>query len=766
GPHEVVVEYFQEGGEAFAEIGYQQQGGDGEAPAAPADLAAKAVPAPRAGDGKGAKEDKAGTAGAIELTWSGSESPDAASYRVYRGPSDASAGGLEPLAGAESLDGTEFVDSTAEPEAAYSYGVTALDAAGNESPLSLTTTAMVGAAALDATAAPSGPAATAGDGSVTLTWTASAGADIAGYRVYRSLQPVVPETGELYSGATPLTRTTFTGTAATNGTTYFYVVTAVDLAGAESPPSNEAWAVPNPPNTTLVKVDFTATGETPATGYAADWGQAFGPRSDANQGSGLSYGWKTLDGNPLSLVGNGRDRGRAGIDERLDSVLHMQYGDDPGTNGIKTEGQWELAVPDGLYEVTVAAGDMRHASGYDSLHAINVEAGDGIETFQSTDGQQNLAKTVTVGVWDGALTITAAGGRNTKIAYIDVVGKPRAPHVDTMRPDNRTTGHDPADGVSATIRVPYAGVGVDAATLPGNVHIYETATGAEVPSSTGTSGGNDVISTQPDAPLKPNTSYRFEVTAGVKDNFGASFVPFTSVFTTGAGVTETPAEATPLTGISFDKVEQPEAAGYYWSSMAFGPDGKLYASSIGQGISRFTVAEDGSLTAREDLGYEGRAIIGLVFDKSATADDLKVWITSTSANTFNETGEWVSGVSLLTGASLENEARILEHLPRSQADHLTNPMASGLDGRLYFLQGSNQAAGGLDNSWGQRGEQLLTAAVLVFDPDHSAVRQAAATGVPIDVKTAQGGTYDPYQPGAPLQIHATGIRNAYDLVWH
>ncbi|MCU1517081.1 MAG: hypothetical protein JWQ75_1802, partial [Pseudarthrobacter sp.] len=756
GPHAVAVEYFQAGGDAAAQVSYSKDGADTEAPIAPAELITSGGPS------------------SVDLAWQASGSQDVAGYRVFRGTASGVDVKAAPLSGAELLTGTSFSDVSAQAGTTYYYAVAAVDTAGNASAASneaaglLAPSSFATLAELDATAppAPSGLTAAPGDTKVTLAWTAPAADDLAGYRVYRSLQPVVADTGSLHSGSALVTGTTYVDSSATNGTTYFYAVTAVDLSGNESAKSNEAHAVPVVPNTTNIKVDFTTTSGLPAAGYAADWGQPFGARTGPNQGTGLTYGWNTPDGIPLSLVGNGRDRARAGIDERLDSILHMQYGDDPGTNGIKTEGIWEAAVPDGLYRVTVAVGDQAFSEGYNSVHAINVEAGVGVEKFQGAATQEYQTTTVIVGVWDGALTLTAAGGTNTKIDYVDIVGLDRAPHVDTMRPDNRTTGQDPTDGVSATIRVPYAGVGVNAQTLPGNVHIYDVATGAEVPSTTGTSGGNDVISTQATSPLQPNTTYRFVVTSNVKDNFGAAFVPFTSVFTTGAGGTSSGAGYTPLTGVSFQKVEQPIAAGMYWSSMAFGPDGKMYASTIGQGLFRFTVGADGSLSNMEDLGYAGRAIIGLVFDKTGTAANPKLWITSTSANTFNETGEWISGVSVLSGASLQTESKVFTGLPRSQADHLTNSMAYGPDGRLYFMQGSNQGAGDLDNSWGQRGETLLTAATLVFDPADPAVQQAISSGTPVNVQTGGGGTYNPYASAAPLKIYATGIRNAYDLVWH
>jgi hypothetical protein len=68
--------------------------------------------------------------------------------------------------------------------------------------------------------------------------------------------------------------------------------------------------------------------------------------------------------------------------------------------------------------------------------------------------------------------------------------------------------------------------------------------------------------------------------------------------------------------------------------------------------------------------------------------------------------------------------------------------------------------GKADKSWGNRNECLLSAAVLRLD-----ISKLAA--LPLDVKTRDGGgTYNPYAANAPLTIYASGLRNAYDLVWH
>src|SRR5439155_4797296 len=126
--------------------------------------------------------------------------------------------------------------------------------------------------------------------------------DLAGYNVYRGTSSPVSTTSAL-NGSTPLKSTGYTDTTAQNGTTYYYVVEAVDTSG------NKAAAAPvsaTPQATTgalNVKVNFQDQATVPPAGYAADWGQPYGARTDANQGSGLSYGW-VVPGTPtpLSLV--------------------------------------------------------------------------------------------------------------------------------------------------------------------------------------------------------------------------------------------------------------------------------------------------------------------------------------------------------------------------------------------------------------------------------------------------------------------------------
>ena len=92
-------------------------------------------------------------------------------------------------------------------------------------------------------AAPTSLVAEPFSGAVNLTWTAPADADLAGYNLYRSKSPSVPLTGPI-NGGTLIPGTSYTDSGRVNGTTYYYVVTAVDTSTNESGASNEVTATP------------------------------------------------------------------------------------------------------------------------------------------------------------------------------------------------------------------------------------------------------------------------------------------------------------------------------------------------------------------------------------------------------------------------------------------------------------------------------------------------------------------------------------------
>src|SRR5690606_14469321 len=116
--------------------------------------------------------------------------------------------------------------------------------------------------------------------------------------------------------------------------------------------------------------------------------------------------------------------------------------------------------------------------------------------------------------------------------------------------------------------------GINNATLNStSVYLEEESTKIKVPANVNGTGGGDAITLVPNSPLKLNTTYTFTITELAKDLSGASFIPYTSSFTTGSVSTGK------LDNVKFERMKLPNISGRH-SSLTFGPDGKLYALSF------------------------------------------------------------------------------------------------------------------------------------------------------------------------------------------
>src|SRR5262245_20657496 len=136
--------------------------------------------------------------------------------------------------------------------------------------------------------APTNLVATPGNGQVSLSWNASSGAT--SYNVKRSTTNGGPYT----TIATGVTATNFTNTQLVNGTTYFFVVSAVNSAG-ESGNSNQASATP------------LGTPPPAPTGLTASPGNAQATLNWNASSGASSYNVKrsTTNGGPYSTIGAG-----------------------------------------------------------------------------------------------------------------------------------------------------------------------------------------------------------------------------------------------------------------------------------------------------------------------------------------------------------------------------------------------------------------------------------------------------------------------------
>jgi endonuclease I/fibronectin type 3 domain-containing protein len=180
----------------------------------------------------------------VDLTWTQSTSPSITHNNVYR--STTGSGGPYALI-ANLTATTSYSDTAVVNGTSYYYYVTAVNAGGESAP----STYRGATPSCPLPSVPSGLAATAGNAQVALTWSAVAGAT--GYNVKRSTT-----SGGPYSTlASGVASASYTDTTAVNGTTYHYVVSAVNACG-ESGNSSQVSATPSAPQGPAAPSNLTA----------------------------------------------------------------------------------------------------------------------------------------------------------------------------------------------------------------------------------------------------------------------------------------------------------------------------------------------------------------------------------------------------------------------------------------------------------------------------------------------------------------------------
>lgn len=375
------------------------------------------------------------------------------------------------------------------------------------------------------------------------------------------------------------------------------------------------------------------------------------------------------------------------------------------------------------------------------------------------------------------------------------------PSVVVLVPANGATNVKLNDSITATelYLPPGEPRGVDGGTLTSStVYLCPnpcTGGGAnKIDATLNTTGGNDAFTLTPRDLLLPMTQYQFVVTSGLKDLQGKSFEPYRAVFTTGTddGSGSTTANFIKISTYNNpefpEQTSDPKLRGKY-ASLAIGPDGRLYAALISAtvdgtfypgGIRIFKILPNGLLEfAHEITALSNRAVVGLEFDPASTPTNPILWVSSNEPLVYpagsSNPGVFSSEILKLTVQNHNQPGEtwttktMVTGLPRSKKDHLSNSFDLGPDGALYMMLGSQSAMGEQDSTWGNRAETALSGAVLRIN----ITALNALDQLPYNVYTGslalnhgQNDTYDPNAPGALVTLYATGIRNAYDLVWH
>jgi len=182
--------------------------------------------------------------GSAKLSWTAPASNGGAAitgYNVYRGTSP---GGESATPVATGVTGTSYTDTGLTNGTAYYYTVAAVNAVGASSQSGEATVTPQATAPT----APTGLAAVAGNGSVSLSWSVPAsdgGTTITGYNIYRGTAQGGEAAIPIASG---VTSTSYSDASVANGTTYYYTVAAVNAVGV-SVPSSEVSATPQAPVT-------------------------------------------------------------------------------------------------------------------------------------------------------------------------------------------------------------------------------------------------------------------------------------------------------------------------------------------------------------------------------------------------------------------------------------------------------------------------------------------------------------------------------------
>ncbi len=176
--------------------------------------------------------------------------------------------------------------------------------------------------------------------------------------------------------------------------------TPVVATATPGPPAPTAIVLPTrTPEPGTIEINFQPGAAPSYPGYLVDAGSKF-----ANRGNGYGYGWSSDN------TKNTRDRNASNSpDQHFDTFAFMQR------NATRS---WEIALPNGHYNVTIVVGD---ATATNSIYKI---AAEGVLLVEGapTSATRWITGTATVLVADGRLTIdNAPGSSNNKICFIEIV---------------------------------------------------------------------------------------------------------------------------------------------------------------------------------------------------------------------------------------------------------------------------------------------------------------------------------------------------------
>ena len=208
----------------------------------------------------------------------------------------------------------------------------------------------------------------------------------------------------------------------------------------------------------------------------------------------------------------------------------------------------------------------------------------------------------------------------------------------------------------------------------------------------------------------------------------------------------------------------------------WGPDGRLYVGALDGVLTIYTFDDDYVITDTQTVttlnSLSNPFILGLAFSPQDAADPVRIYVAHSQlfANggaCFTGTSPYSGQVSMLEGPLFDTALPLITGLPVSNHDHSINGMEFDEAGDLYLAVGGNTNAGVIACPIGGIPESPLSASLirarLSSDSFFGQVEYMTPGGSLNDDQVF--GDLVEVVPGVDVEIVATGLRNAWDLVY-